>query len=232
VIALSSGRHYIGICYLCRPREVHLLMPHSSLRSATVAAHHVRVDGGIGASPSGSNRSSTVLIATRASADTKRRFRALASQRGLTESALLMLMIDRVLARHAAEASEPAVLPRSSQTSRMSLRLRPGDFGRLRERAGSRRMKPATYLAALLHVHLAANPPLPVEELAELKRLVAQLGVIARALQRAGDAGHRECVPAALASDLAATRAAVQAARADIRALVQASLRSWESGDG
>ena len=60
------------------------------------------------------------------------------------------------------------------------LGLRPENHVLLRKRAGGRGMATATYASILLRAHLRAVSPLPEREFGELKRSVAELGVIGR----------------------------------------------------
>lgn len=171
----------------------------------------------------------TMLIATRASADRKARFRALASRHGMDESKLLTLLIDRVLERNA--AGEASIAPCTRR--RVTIRLRQGDAARLAQRAAARGMKPATYLSALAHAHLSVNPPLPMGELAEVKRAVAQLSAISRNLNALPHpAGADAAISPNLAEQLQAVRATVTQLRTDMAELIKANLISWESDDG
>src|ERR1700734_1412824 len=110
------------------------------------------------------------LIAARVTADTKRRFAALARQQGLSESALLKRCVDTALSFAGAlpsrvvEPVEPV-----GRDARVCLRLQKDDMLLLRERAGARDMPISTYVSFLLRAHLRSLTPLPVAELAALK---------------------------------------------------------------
>lgn len=182
------------------------------------------------ACPSVGRTHASSLIATRASGEKKARFRGLAQACGLDESKLLTLLIDRVLARNGL-ADEPSDSPRTT-AGRMTLRLRPGDPARLAARAAARGLKPASYLTLLVHAHLLQNPPLPMAELAELKRAVGELSALGRSLSRLGNSmTHDRDAPADLADWLPAVREAVEQLRESVADLVRANLVSWESGD-
>lgn len=171
----------------------------------------------------------TTLIATRASVERKARFRALATRHGMDESKLLTLLIDRVLERNAVGKLSIAPCVRR----RLTIRLRAGDAARLAERAAERGLKPATYLAALAHAHLSVNPPLPMGELAEVKRAVAQLSEISRNLNAlAHPSNWDDAILPNLAEELHAVRATVTQLRSGMAELVKANLISWESDDG
>ena len=174
----------------------------------------------------------TTLIATRASMDKKARFRALAASRGMDESKLLRLLIDRVLDRNPATQT-PTESTAHGARVRVTIRLRSGDAARLAHRAASRGLKPATYLGALARAHLRGNPPLPMGELAEVKRAVAELSAIGRGLNGVPHtASGDDAISPNLAEDLQVVRAGVEQLRACVAELVKANLISWESDDG
>ena len=77
-------------------------------------------------------------IAVWASAELKAGFSALAASRGLSESKLLGLIIDAVVARNPIDAGAEQQKGRAGKGDRISVRLRPGDGTRLRERARAR----------------------------------------------------------------------------------------------
>jgi hypothetical protein len=164
------------------------------------------------------------LIATRASVETKQRFAALAASRGLTESALLMLLIDTVLGSNAAgEQVESAARPCAGD--RMSLRLRPGDRSRLEARAAARGLKPSSYVAMLVRAHVRRQALLPLPaELHALKAAVVQLTALGRGLGgSAGDGVTHE--------SMSQTAAAVAALRREFAEFVRRNLQSWETDD-
>lgn len=172
----------------------------------------------------------TTLIATRASSDKKARFRALATSRGMDESKLLTLMIDRVLMQNAASAAEGTVSASDSARVRVTIRLRVGDGVRLAERAGARGMKPATYLGALARAHLRGNPSLPMRELAQLKRAVAELSACGRNLnQIARAANEGKGLSPSLLTELQGVQAVIAQLRDGTTELVKANLISWEA---
>jgi hypothetical protein len=161
----------------------------------------------------------------------KARFAALAASRGLSQSRLLGLVIDAVLTRNrvdAAAVDEQRV--GAGQRDRVTLRLRPGDGKLLRLRAQSRGMNYTTYAAALIRAHLRASPPLPLAELVQLERSLAEVSAMAADLRllgrprqgeenRAGDIELSVIVPA------------VERLLRQMRELVRANVLSWETGD-
>jgi len=122
------------------------------------------------------------LIAAHVPPEKKATFAALAARRGMTESALVNLLVDAVLDRNPIDsASDDRGLP-SPCAGRVSLRLRPGDLARVRARAAARGMKPASYLSALIRAHVRYHSPLPVAELNALKLAVNHLSAVSRRL--------------------------------------------------
>src|SRR5262249_8904595 len=117
--------------------------------------------------------------------EVKLRFTALAEAQGLSPSAVLKRMVERVVhvPQDAVErAPEPVeALPESG---RLSIRLRNDDLLLLRERARARSLPASTYISLLTRSHLRSLAPLPSEELAALKRAVAELGALGRLLNQ------------------------------------------------
>jgi len=95
-------------------------------------------------------------------------------------------------------------------------------------RASERGMKAATYLAALIRAHVAANPPLAAQELLALKQSVVVLAAIGRLLAQIA----RAPLGATLRDDLQRTRVAVAALEQRSHNFARAALVSWESRSG
>lgn len=173
-----------------------------------------------------SSTSRPPLISTRVRSDRKAAFAALASRRGLSESALLALMIGAVVDTNGTACRE--ALPMRSRLDRVSIRLHAGDGARIALRASSRGLAPATYLSALVRAHVSADPPLPLSEIAVLKQAVGRLSAIDRHLGRLAGAGaptdelHRL---------LLATAACTGEARRTVADVVRTNLQSWEAPD-
>ena len=91
-------------------------------------------------------------------------------------------------------------------------------------------MKTSTYLAALVRAHIAANPPLPAEELSDLKRTVAVLASLSRVLAHL-DRRVRETGEGAgeLETNLYKTRVAVTALERLTADFTRTALVSWET---
>ena len=174
-----------------------------------------------------SARSSLPSITARPSAAEKARFATLATASGLSESALAMIAIRKVLDPDAAPLRESAPAPaRGPATDRITIRLRPGDRESIAQRAAQRGMKPSAYLAALVRAHVAVNPPLTANELAALKQSVAVLAAVGRVLAQAI---RLPSSPGVAREELQRTCAAVAVLEQRTHDLARAGLISWES---
>ncbi len=172
-------------------------------------------------------------IAAWASAEAKARFSALAASRGLSESKLLGLVIDAVLARNPIDAGAEPQRGKAGKGDHISVRLRPGDGTRLRERARARGMNYTTYAAVLIRTHLFTKPPMPLGELSRLEGGLTQVSAIAGSLRQIARAlRQEEGLDPELPSQLAAVLPAVEGLWQQMRELVKANVLSWESDHG
>jgi hypothetical protein len=172
-------------------------------------------------------------IAARASAEAKARFSALAASRGLSESKLLGLVIDGLLARNPPDADAERQKGKAGKADHISVRLRPGDGARLRERARARGINYTTYAAVLIRSHLVSNPPMRLKELSRLERGLAHVSAIAGSLRQIARAlRQEEGLDPELASQLAAVLPAVEGLWQQMRELTKANVLSWESDHG
>ena len=176
----------------------------------------------------------TVVVGTRTSNETKARFAALAAQQGLTESALLALLIDKVLAANtASELLKPIDRTRDEAcaSERLTLRLRPGDRAAADAKAAARRMKTSSYLTMLVRTHVRGVPVMPPAELDDLKSVAGHLAALGRQLRTisasTGVQGMRSTASQQLLADVGA---AVEHAREAVAGVVRTNLISWEAG--
>jgi hypothetical protein len=170
-------------------------------------------------------------ITARPTPDEKQRFSELAASRGLSESALALVGI-RALLESNLPIRQPSGTPpvREPAADRITIRLRPGDHLAIHSRAAQRRMKPSTYLAALVRAHLAANPPLATQELAALKQATAVLAALGQLMaRRARSHTEAAALTSELREDLSRTRAVVAALEQRTHDLARAALISWEA---
>ena len=172
-------------------------------------------------------------IAAWASAEVKARFCALAASRGLSESKLLGLIIDAVLSRNPVHAGAEQQRGKVGKGDHISVRLRPGDGARLRERARARGLNYTTYAAVLIRSHLLSNPPMPLKELSRLEGGLAQVSAIAGSLRQIAQVvRHKEGPDPELTSQLTAVLPAVEGLWQQMRELTKANVLSWESDHG
>lgn len=174
-----------------------------------------------------------VVIGTRTSNETKARFAALAAQQGLTESALLALLVDMVLAANTT-FDPPELVHRTSDegcaNDRLTLRLRPGDRALADAKAAARRMKTSSYLTMLVRTHVRGVPVMPPAELDELKSVAGHLAALGRQLRTAstGVQGMRSTASQQLLADVGA---AVEHVREAVAGVMHTNLISWEAGN-
>jgi hypothetical protein len=176
-------------------------------------------------------KASLPSITARPSAAEKARFASLADRAGMSESALALLAIRKLLEPEA-KRPQPATAAseRVAATDRITIRLRPGDGAAIARRAAERGMKPSAYLSALARAHLRENPPLPARELSTLKQGVAILGSLGHALVRlAGNTALAGPDREALRKNLGYTQSVVAALEVSLQDLAKAALIAWES---
>jgi hypothetical protein len=172
------------------------------------------------------------LVRCRVSSETKSLLQSIAAREQVTESALVRPLLE-TLVRTSATDSLAISKPGDSglRGERLSIRLLANDRILLRERARSRGMPSATYVAVLVRSHLRKLTPLPVEELDALKRSIAELGAVGRNLNqiaRSLNAGGRSDGPRR--RDLESMLKIAVALRDHFRALLKANETSWERG--
>jgi hypothetical protein len=133
------------------------------------------------------------LIAACVSQETKAKFRGLAEQQQMTESALLKQLIELTVQRvNQADADVLRSPLRRLRAARLYVRLHPEDQLLLTERAAARQMPAATYASVLVRIHLRDLAPLPKAELMALKRSFAELGAIGRNLNQLTRLAHQQ----------------------------------------
>ena len=174
------------------------------------------------------------LVRCRVSSETKALLQIIAAREQITESALVRPLLE-TLAWTSATESPGVSKPHETglRAERLSIRLLPNDRLLLSERARTRGMPSATYVAVLVRSHLRKLTPLPVAELDALKRSIAELGAVGRNLNqiaRALNAGGRLDAPGR--QDLEAMLRIAVALRDHVRALLKSNETSWERGYG
>ena len=196
--------------------------------TAHVAPHLAQQNADTSLSCHQSNSTPRPSITARPTPQEKLRFTALADARGISKSALALIVIRDLLS-----SAAPVLLPASTREpalDRITIRLRPGDRQTVRQRAAQRVMKDSAYLAALVRAHVAANPPLATDELRALKLAVTVLAGFGRLLARtAREVTQAGLMSPALQQDLSRTIALVAALEQRTHDLARAALVSWES---
>ena len=178
-----------------------------------------------------SNTSRAPSITARPSPEEKRRFAELAASRGISESALALIAI-RALLDSTGAPIDPEVRESGRQPAadRITIRLRPGDRRILNQRAAQRGIRSSTYVAALVRAHIAASPPLTIDELTVLKHGVAVLAKLGRALsQTARFVAQGGPLPPEFQKELALTRTVVAALEQRTHDLARSALVTWDS---
>ena len=160
-----------------------------------------------------------------------RRFVALAKARGLTESALLRLAVEREVG-HAESRAIPAMpAPERGATSRITVRLMPKVLAAARERAASMGMAPSRWIASLVQSNLGREPVFTGPELTAVDAAVRELAAIGRNINqiaRALNEAHFQTDRVRL-DRLAELNEVIEKTRDEIRALARASRGVWSA---
>jgi hypothetical protein len=169
-------------------------------------------------------------ITARASPAEKARFTTLANAAGISESRLALMAIrafvDAEGQTQGPAASNPAA-ERVRATDRITIRLRPGDGAVIARRAKERGVKTSTYLAAMARAHVAAAPPLVVNELSILKQSIAVLAGLGTVLtQSARNPALSGVGLEEVRQALSRTRAAVAALERSTHDFTKAALKA------
>ena len=172
------------------------------------------------------------FIRCRVSGELKRLLQTIATQRQISESAIVRQLIEAMV-QMASDAKTLGGIAsgRVVRDARLYVRLASEDRILLIDRATARGMPAATYASVLLRSHLRHLAPLPKEELLALKRSVAELGAIGRNLNQLARAAHQGAKPAGPGrEDLRAMLRVAEGLRDHVKALLRANVISWEQG--
>jgi hypothetical protein len=176
------------------------------------------------------------FLKARVSAETKERVQAVVEKDLVTESIWLRRVVLRALTedgRNSDSAATGTCKKRGPFVDKVSVRLRAEDRLLLHERAAARGMASATYVSVLVRSHLRALTPLPKEELAALKRAVAELGAVGRNLNQIARAVHSGTKVGGLArEEFKAIMRICEALRDHTKNLIKGNGASWASGNG
>ena len=159
----------------------------------------------------------------------KRKFSAVAASRGISESAFLKQLVELALIGVSPELAVTMSQPTEARGARITVRLVPGDWGLLRERAAARGMRAATYVSTLTRAHLRSLSPLPDREIAALQGIAVHLATMGRnirsialprppqqALPRITRASCSSCAKQSAITSVASCAPTPEAGRADM----------------
>jgi predicted DNA binding CopG/RHH family protein len=181
----------------------------------------------------------TQFLKARVSVEEKQRVQVMAGRDLVTESVWLKRLVMAALRdsqrdSHSMDDSAPKAWEEARQgprDARCYVRLRPEDWLLLRARAAARGMPGATYISVLVRAHLRSLPPMPKDELAALKRSVAELGAIGRNLNQLARAANQSSrVVGPSHDDLRTFLKVCEGLRDHVKALIRANLESWAVG--
>ena len=171
------------------------------------------------------------FIQCRVTPEMKALVRAFAEREQISESALVKQLLE-VMLRKAALEGFPQIeeLDKPNRDARLSIRLDPEDRMMLTSRAAARGMRSATYVSVLVRSHLRKLTPLPKEELAALKRSIAELRAIGNNLNQIARALHQGKATAPGREEVRAMLKVAEGLRDHFKALLIANERTWEQG--
>ena len=157
------------------------------------------------------------IAAVRLSADEKERLRALAASYGLKESTLLKRAVDRLIDSGGLSGqgfTEPP--PDGARLAKMLICLHPDIRSQVAQRARSRGLPPATYVAAVIRSHVLNLRPLSI------------IGRNLNQLTRRANAERAVAIPRR--EDLALFLKTCTTMVGNLKATLKANKESWEVG--
>jgi hypothetical protein len=191
--------------------------------------------------------SCTETLKTRVTPETKARVLTITRAELLTEAVWLRRLVTRSLQQSSANSAQlgemgdkrgglvaparGASTKDQGQAARLYVRLRREDHLLIHERATARAMAPATYVSVLVRAHLRTLVPLPKDELAALKRAIAELGAVGRNLNQIARAANQgACIADPAGREFGAMLKICVALRDHTKDLIKANTASWASG--
>ena len=172
------------------------------------------------------------LVRCRVSSETKALLNLIAEREHVTESAIVRQLLETLVRASAAEVSDRSTFNDADlRAVRISIRLSPDVRQLLSERATARGMPAATYAAVLVRSHLRKLTPLPTQELAALKRSIAELGAIGRNLNQISTGLNADMRPEGPGRHHVELMLKIAVGLRDhVKALLIANETSWERG--
>lgn len=171
------------------------------------------------------------ILKARFDAEVHARFLALAKARGLKESELLRLAVNRELGQAPAELSMVEPDPNQADHDRITVRMPAFLMTAMKGRAKSQGMAPSRWIAALVQSNLTRHPVLTDAELQAVEATTRELTAIGRNINqiaRALNEAHFRTERVRL-DRLAELGEKINNIREAIRALVRASRNAWRN---
>lgn len=171
------------------------------------------------------------LIASRVTPEMKALIGELAERGQLTESALVKQLLE-VLLRTSTLSQFPKLEARkpSTRDARVYVRLDPEDRMMLADRAAARGMASGTYVSVLVRSHLRGIVPIPDDEMAALKKAIAELTSIGRNLNQIARTNHQGRAITRGREDLRAMLKIAESLRDHFKGVLKANEKSWLEG--
>jgi hypothetical protein len=176
-------------------------------------------------------KSTTVKL--RVSADQKARVKSVCREKGITESAFVRQLMEKVVeGAPGTPCGSASPTGRLRRSCRVSVRLRPDDILLLRERGRRHKLSTSAYAARLVSEHVQARLPLPTSELEALRASIDEMHTIGRTLTDIARAlNQREQVSRPTRGELKALLAALVRLRDRVQTLAETNRRSWLGPD-
>lgn len=171
------------------------------------------------------------ILKARFDADTHARFLAVAKARGLKESELLRLAVNRELGQAPAGPAEVEPDPEQADHDRITVRMPAFLMTAMKGRARSQGMAPSRWIAALVQSNLTRHPVLTDAELQAVEASTRELTAIGRNINqiaRALNEAHFQTERVRL-DRLAELGEQINKVRDAIRVLVRASRNAWRN---
>ena len=175
--------------------------------------------------------STDAFIQCRVTPETKALVQSLATREQITESVLVRQLLEVLIRSSVGNASVSLHgTENPNRETRLSVRLDANDRLLLKERAATRGVPAATYVAVLVRSHLRGVTPLLKDELLALDRAVAELSAIGRNLNQIARALNRGDRVAPGREEVWAMLKVCTALRDHIKALLKLNQKSWDQG--
>lgn len=176
----------------------------------------------------------SVPLKAHVSPETKDKFSALASARGMSTSHLLGIVIDAVLRRGAEDAPTPAPktdLPTEQKSEALATRVAPAEWAKIADEIKKRKITASGFIRLLLRAHFTKGPAFDPMEVAALREANMSLSKVGRLLNQGIKhlatnpyADPSRALPEQTLTDL---EREIRKTRKQIEELLAENLRSW-----